>query len=134
MNSFYINGESVRKALRQLLSPVFLLILLATTLMWFASELSRQYTTEIPLHIRVEGEKYRLTAVVQGYGSTILAQRLSLNRKPAFTLEELFADPSGGITLQSLVRAIDPRLKNLTVVQIVEAPGLLPETEPTLEQ
>ncbi len=127
-----ITGDQVRKVLREALTPTFLIILAGSALMWYASRLSIEYTTEMPLSIRIDGEKYRLTAMVTGRGSVILAQRLSLKRKLNFVLDELSSRPSretpGSLTITgtSLQRAINGKISDLTVVEVIEAPEFVP--------
>ncbi len=76
-----ITADKTRKVLRQAVSPAFLVSLLCSALLWYTTRLSNEYDTDIPLNIRIDGQKYRLTATVSGRGSTILAQRLSLKRR-----------------------------------------------------
>lgn len=137
-----ITGENVRKVVREALSPTFLVIFLASALLWYTTKLSSEYTAEMPLTIRIDGQKYRLTAIVSGRGSTILAQRMSLKRKLNLTLEELSPRPSRGIlgaltiAPPSLQNAINGKMSDdLRVVQIVDAPEFIPPAveEPELE-
>ncbi len=130
---FNITREGVRGVLRQALSPTFLIILLGATLSWYASKLSSEYTTEIPFGIRIDGQKYRLTAVVSGRGSVILAQRMSLKHKLRFTLDELSARDSrttlGASTISrpSLQNAINGKISgDIRIVQVTEAPEFVP--------
>ncbi|MDR2883142.1 MAG: hypothetical protein LBU98_05130 [Alistipes sp.] len=128
-----IFAEKTRKVIRQALSPTFLVCLLCSALLWYASRLNNEYDTEIPLNIRIDGQKYRLTATVSGRGSTILAQRLALKRRLSFTLDELSPRPSrqtlGALAIAptSLQRAINGKITNLTVVQVIDAPDFVPE-------
>ncbi len=128
-----IFAEKTRKVLRQALSRTFLVCLLCSAVLWYAGRLNSEYDTEIPLNIRIDGQKYRLTATVTGRGSTILAQRLSLKRRLSFTLDELSPRPSrqnlGALTIAptSLQRAINSKITDLTVVQVIDAPEFIPE-------
>lgn len=131
-----ITGEAVRKAIREMLSPTFLLILSGVTLFWFASRLNIQYPTEMSLSIRIDGEKYRFDAIVSGRGSAIMARRLSLKRRPDFTLEELSYRRSnetpGALTMNkvSLQRATNNKINDpdFTIVEVVDAPEFIPPT------
>lgn len=131
-----ITGDKVRRVLQQALSPTFLFILLASALLWYTSKLSHQYDTELPLGIRIDGQKYRLTAIVSGRGSAILAQRLSLKRKLSFTLDELSPRPSrttlGALTIApaSLQKAINGKISDLVVVEVIDAPEFIPSAAP----
>jgi hypothetical protein len=128
----HITGEQVRKVLREALTPTFLVILAGSTLVWYASRLSGEYTTGMPLSIRIDGEKYRLTATVTGRGSAILAQKLSLKRRLSFTLDELSSRPSretpGALTItgSSLKTAINGKISDLSLVEVTSAPEFIP--------
>jgi hypothetical protein len=128
----HITGEQVRKVLREAFTPTFLVILAGSALVWYASRLSGEYTTEMPLSIRIEGERYRLTATVTGRGSAILAQKLSLKRRLDFALDELSSRPSrevaGALTItgSSLKAAINGKISDLTLVDVTEAPEFTP--------
>ena len=127
-----IIAEKTRNVLRQALSRTFLVCLLCSAVLWYASRLNNEYDTEIPINIRIDGQKYRLTATVTGRGSIILAQRLSLKRRLSFTLDELSPRPSrqtlGALTIAptSLQRAINSKNTGLTVVQVIDAPEFIP--------
>ncbi len=137
-----VNVERIRSLLREIASPTFLIILLGAALLWYTSKLSGQYVTEIPMHIRIDGEKYRLTAIVEGRGSAITAQRLALKRKLNFTLDELSPRPSrktlGAFTIapSALQNAINGKITALRIVQVMEAPEFIPpgvEAKPETE-
>ncbi len=139
---FNITKEGVRGVIRQALSPTFLIILFGSALSWYASNLSNEYTTEIPLGIRIDGEKYRLTAEVSGRGSAILGQRLSLKRKLNFSIDDLSPRQSrttlGAFTIPrpSLQNAINSEISGLRIVQVTDAPDFMPpdvEVEKPLE-
>ncbi len=127
-----ITGESVQKVLRQAISPTFLTMLLIAALLWYTSKLSDVYDYEMPLNIRIDGQKYRLTAIVKGRGSSILAQQLSLKRRLNFTLDELSPRKSrqtiGALTISptSLQGAINGKISDLSIVQVVDAPEFVP--------
>ncbi len=139
---FNITGESIRKVAREALSPTFLFILLGAALLWYTSKLSYEYTTEMPIGIRIDGQKYRLTAIVKGRGSSILAQRLSLKSRLTFTIDELASRRSNEtpgaliITPTSLQNAINGKIKDLEITQVIAAPEFMPpaaEADPDAE-
>lgn len=123
-----INKESLKKLLGHALSPVFLVLLLSSFVLWYTTKLGKEYDTEMPLNIRIDGQKYRVTAQVHGKGSTLLAQRLSLKSKINLKLDELSVRPSPDdpnvliITPASLVKAIDAKTNDIKVVQITDMP------------
>lgn len=87
----------------------------------------------MPLKVRIDGQKYRITAKVSGRGSIIVAQRLSLKSPLNLSLSELSSRSSREtpgaliITPASLQRAINNVINELKVTQIIEAPEFIPE-------
>lgn len=130
-----INKDKVKKVLQQALSPAFLIILLGSFLLWYMTKLSYEYTTEMPLNVRIDGQKYRVTAVVNGRGSVLMAQKLSLKSKINLKTEDLTVRKSKDnpdaftITPSSLQKAIDAKTNDLKVVQIIDAPDFIPVPE-----
>jgi hypothetical protein len=130
-----IIGDRTRNVLRQALSPTFLLILLGSALLWYTSKLSYEYTTDMPLGIRIDGQRYRLTATVKGRGSNIIAQRLSMKSRLVFTLDELASrrstDTPGAliITPTSLQNAINGKINDLQIMQVTDAPLFVPRAD-----
>ncbi len=127
-----ITGDSVRKVAREALSPTFIFILLSSALLWYTSKLSHEYTTDIPLGIRIDGQKYRIAVTIRGRGSHIMAQRLSLKSRLGFTLDELSSRRStetpGALIIAktSLQNAINSKINDLVIVQVTEAPEFTP--------
>jgi hypothetical protein len=136
---FGINGDALKKSLKQLVSPIFLLILLGSCLLWYATKLNHEYTTDMPLNVRIDGQKYRLTATVTGRGSVIVAQKLSLKRRLELTLDELSVrrsrETEGAlvITPASLQRSINSKIKDLKIDHVVDAPEFIPAPKPEPE-
>jgi len=131
----YTVGERARRMVRQMLSPTFLVILLTAAVMWYTSKLSTTYDTEMGLDIRIDGQKYRVTAIVSGRGTAILARKLSLKRAQNFTLDELLARRSrtnvGAYTFApaSLQKAINDRMgDDFVIVSVTDAPEFVPHS------
>ncbi len=139
-NKFKINRETLKKVVQQALSPAFLIILLGSFLLWYMTKLSHDYNNvEMPLNVRIDGQRYRVTAVVNGRGSVLMAQRLALKGKINLKMDELTARKSKEnpdaltITPASLQRAIDAKTSEIKVTQIVDAPDFIPAPEPEKE-
>jgi hypothetical protein len=129
-------GDRLRRTIRRMLSPTFLAILLSAATLWYASKLNRSYDTEMALDIRIDGQKYRLTTIVTGRGSAILARKLSLKRAPRFTLEELSPRTSrkdvGAYSFApaSLQKAINDKTvdDDFVVISVTDAPEFVPQS------
>ncbi len=128
-----INRDSLKKLVQQALSPAFLVILLGSFLLWYMTKLSYEYTTEMPLNVRIDGQKYRVTAIVHGRGSVLMAQKLLLKGKLNLKMDDLSVRQSKNdphaltITPASLQRAINSEIKDLDVTQVIDAPDFVPE-------
>jgi hypothetical protein len=127
--------ERIRGIVRQALSPTFLIIVMCAAVLWYISKLGGEYTTEMEMTIRIDGQKYRPTVIITGRGSAILAQQLSLKSRLAFTLEELSPRPSretlGALTITpaSLAKAINGKITDLTIMQVTNAPEFTPPSD-----
>ena len=62
-------------------TPLFLVMLGLSFVLWYVSKLQYSYTAEVPVVVRVEGDRHRVTCVVQGSGHNILSARY-FKRKP----------------------------------------------------
>ncbi len=134
LRKFDINKESIKKVVQHALSPAFLIILLGSFLLWYMTKLSYDYNNvEMPLNVRIDGQKYRVTAVVNGRGSVLMAQKLSLKSKINLKMDELTVRKSKDnpdaltITPASLQKAIDAKTSEIKVTQIIDAPDFIPE-------
>lgn len=129
----YINRERITKIIKQALSPAFLIILLGSFLLWYTSKLNYEYTTEMPMNVWIDGQKYRITAMVNGRGTSLMAQKLSLKSRVNLKLDELSTrrsedDPDAlTITAASLQKAINSKISDLRIVEIIEASAFTPE-------
>ena len=62
-------------------TPLFLVMLGLSFELWYVSKLQYSYTAEVPVVVSVEGDRHRVTCVVQGSGHNILSARY-FKRKP----------------------------------------------------
>lgn len=133
-----INKETFRRLLKHALSPVFLVLLLSSFVLWFTTQLGIVYDTEIPINIRIDGQKYRITADVRAKGSTLMAQRLSLKSKISLKSSELTAkpspdDPAWLIVDEGALRAlVNSKTSDLEIKKITTLPAIpadVPEEE-----
>ena len=52
--------------LRRYVSPVFLALLVASFILWYIAKLNYTYTTEQPFTVNVDGERFKVSCVVEG--------------------------------------------------------------------
>ncbi len=60
------------KVVRQYVSPIFMLFILAASLLWYIAKLSYTYTTDIELKVKLEDNTYITKCVVEGVGTNLL--------------------------------------------------------------
>ncbi len=128
--------DKLRNVLKHVLSPVFLGLLAVSFMLWYIIKLSYTYTTEMPINILVDGQKLRVTCVVQGQGSTL--QRFRMFSRINVKRSELAVSPSPDnpdmlvISPQSLEKAISVKSNDFKILSITDIP-LLPVATGTEE-
>lgn len=123
--------ESVFNWLRRYISPVFLALLVASFILWYIAKLNYTYTTEQPVHVNVNGQRFKVSCVVEGVGTNLFGYRVYMNRRLRIPLTELKYTPSTKegrgdylkIDSLSLHSAISVRLSDIKVISI----GAVPE-------
>lgn len=112
--------------IRSYVSPVFVVLLVASFVLWYLAKLSYTYTTEQNLTINIDGEKVRVCCVIEGIGSNLLGYRLNGEKTLRIPLKELKyrwstdEETHGCIELnaQSLQDAIATRCSDIKIVSI----------------
>lgn len=122
-----------RKFFRQLLSPVFLTLLFASFVLWYVSKLSYTYTTEMPVNVRIDGRRLRVMCVVEGRGTALWGQRMSLRNRINIKSSELKMTPAASapyvlIDSASLGKALTLKASdgNFRIISITEIPEFNP--------
>lgn len=67
--------ETVRNLfakLRRYVSPVFVMLLVASFMLWYISKLNYTYTAEFDVKVNVDGERITVPCVVEGLGTNLL--------------------------------------------------------------
>ncbi len=112
--------------IRSHVSPVFMVLLVASFVLWYLAKLNYTYTTEQNMTINVDGEKVRVCCVIEGLGSNLLGYRLNREKNLKIPLSELKyrwatnEEMQGCIELnpQSLQDAIATRCSDIKIVSI----------------
>lgn len=81
------------KFFRSRVSTAFLVSLGLSFIFWYSGKLQYTYTTEMPLNVILEGEKYRVTCVVEGTGHSILSARYFERRTVKLNSSEVVVIP-----------------------------------------
>jgi len=125
------------KWLHRYVSPVFLVMLVASFILWYIAKLSYTYTTEYTVSINTDGEKYKVSCIFEGIGTNLVGYHTNLGKSVRIPLSELkyrrsreeghegmlIIDPS------SLQQAIAVRFSDVKVTSIGAIPEIpVPET------
>lgn len=125
--------ESVFRYLRRYISPVFFVLLLASFILWYIAKLNYTYTTELPLQVNVDGEKFRVSCVVEGVGTNLFGYRVYMSKRLRVPLSELkyttVSTEEGEphylkIDSMSLHNALTVRLSDIKVISVGSVPEI----------
>lgn len=116
--------------LMQYTSPVFLMLILLSTVMWYVAKLSYTYTTQIPIDVSVEDNHFRVYCMMEGSGYRLFAHRYILNDEVRLSLSDIEYAPSikdkdlYTINQFSLQNAISTRKNDIRVISIGDIPEM----------
>ena len=124
--------------LKRYVSPVFLVMLVASFILWYISKLTYTYTSEYTVSINTDGEKYKVTCIFEGVGNNLVGYHTNLGKSVRIPLSELKYKRSreegheGMILIDphSLQQAIAVRFSDVKVVSVGTIPEIqMPEKE-----
>ena len=124
--------------LKSYISPVFIMLLVASFTLWYIAKLNYNYTTELDVKIRIGDSRFSVPCVVEGKGTNLFGYVLSTSRLniPLSELEysvmrevtELSSVPSDKMRLhlkpESLKNAISVRLSDINIRSIGSIPDI----------
>ena len=70
-------------------SSVFVVMLVASFVLWYLSKLNYTYTTEHDVEVSVEGESVDVCCVIEGLGTNLLGYKINRRTKLRVPLSEL---------------------------------------------
>lgn len=125
--------ENLLNRMHRYVSPVFLVLLVASFILWYIAKLNYTYTTEQVVRVSVDGVPFEVTCVVEGVGTNLFGYRVYMNKRLRIPLSELKYKPSheegheGKIVIEphSLQNAISVRFSDIKVASI----GAVPEID-----
>lgn len=129
--------KQLLQKIRHYISPVYVVLFVASFILWFIAKLSYTYTTEQTFRVNVGGEKFAVTCVVEGVGTNLFGYRVYHNRNLRIPLDELRAGCSteegsvGMLTIDpaSLRNAIAVRCTDIKIISIGDVPNINPPTK-----
>ncbi len=128
--------ENLLKWLHRYVSPVFLVMLVASFILWYIAKLSYTYTTEYTVSINTDGEKYKVSCIFEGVGTNLVSYHTNFGKSVRIPLSELKYKRSREegheqmliIDPQSLQHAIAVRFSDVKVASIGAVPEIpMPE-------
>lgn len=131
--------ENFLRRWRHYVSPVFLMLLVASFILWYIAKLGYTYTTEQELRVNVDGEVFHVSCVVEGLGTNLFGYKVYAKKTLRIPLSELQYELLGSgdgteriaIDPHSLQHAISVRISDIKVVSIGNIPEIeLPEETP----
>lgn len=120
-------GKALFENIKRRITPAFLATLVLALIFWYSGKLQYTYTAEVPVSVVIEGERHRVTCVVEGTGHNILSARYFKRKTIKVKHGELEMLPVEGVSdtysvspasLQNLISVRNPSLKVLSVSQL----------------
>ncbi|MBQ5619999.1 MAG: hypothetical protein IIU94_03400 [Alistipes sp.] len=124
--------EKIVAWVRRTVSPVFVMLLVASFILWYIAKLSYTYTTDQTMRLNVEGNEFKITCVVEGVGTNLFGYRVYHDKVLRIPLSELrtktsYEEDTYGMLIiepQSLHNAISVRCTDIKIVSIGDVPAL----------
>jgi hypothetical protein len=123
--------------IRRAISPVYMVLLCASFLLWYILKLQYTYTTNFSVLVNVDGERLRVPCVVEGKGTNLLGYRVYARKELKIPLSDLkysveYDRGDSGELLgswysldpQSVQSAISVRFSDIKVISIGDIPSL----------
>ena len=122
--------DRLRKFFGSYRSPVFLALLFASFVLWYISKLDYDYTTEMPVTVRIDGKKFRVECVVKGKGHRLFAHKFYMSNRVDLKWDDVEISPSSVnpqavvISPYSLQEAISARNSDIVILSIGPVPEI----------
>ena len=125
-------------AMKRYISPVFIMLLVASFTLWYIAKLNYNYTTELNVKVRIGNQKFEVPCVVEGKGTNLFGYVISTSRLN-IPLEELeytvicevtqLGDDTNNqqklhLQSESLKNAISIRLSDINIRSVVSIPDI----------
>ena len=124
--------------LKSYISPVFIMLFVASFTLWYIAKLNYNYTTELDVKIRIGSNRFSVPCVVEGKGTNLFGYVISTSRLniPLSELEytvmrevtELGTAPNDNLRLhlnqESLKNTISVRLSDINIRSVGDIPDI----------
>ncbi len=117
---------------RGYVSPLFMLMLAASFILWYIAKLGYTYTTDQKVRLDIDGVPVEITCVVEGLGTNLFGYRAYMRRHHSVSLSDLkyhISDEEGHegkiiIDPKSLQDLISIKYSDIKVVAISDIPEI----------
>ncbi len=118
-----IASQSLPHRVKRWISPIFIMMLLASFILWYISKLSYSYTTELEVNVEIEQQPLEVRCVVEGVGTNLFGYKIKGGEDIDVPIEELrydVVDSMGVVVLNenSLSTAISVRFSDIKIISI----------------
>ncbi len=145
MKKVFVSIKKFFAQLRRYISPVFVMLLVASFMLWYISKLNYTYTTEFDVKINIDGKRIVVPCVVEGVGTNLLGYFFTARKvnvplselqfdkvREAEPIHELGAEASFvekiRIRPTSLQNAISVRFSDIKIISVGNVPDMeIPE-------
>jgi hypothetical protein len=124
----------VKLNLKKYVSPIFLVLLFISLVLWYLTKLSYDYIATVPIQVEIENNRFRVECVAEGQGYRILAHRLFKQTPVNVRFTDLQSTPSVIsadhyiINPHSLQSAISLNNGDLRIISVGEIPEIVIKT------
>ncbi len=132
--------KAIDTFLRNSVSPVFVLLLFASFVLWYIAKLDYDYTTNIPVRDNLDGYKFKVECTAEGRGSALFAHRFNMVDKTRLTFTRVLHAPlatdSCEIVLSpsSLMNAIATTYPDIRILSIGIIPNIRIDQQEVVEE
>ncbi len=117
---------------RRSVSPVFMVLLVASIILWYISKLNYTYTTDQLVRLDIDGIPAEVTCVVEGKGTNLVGYRVYVSKRLHLELADLKFTRSTEeghedkliLDEESLRNAISLKLSDIKVMSIRNVPEI----------
>ncbi|MBR2932387.1 MAG: hypothetical protein IKC30_06605 [Rikenellaceae bacterium] len=127
MSKFF---KAIDNFFRNSVSPIFMLLLFASFVLWYITKLDYNYTTYIPVRVNLDGYKFKVECTAEGRGSDLMAHRFHMVDRTKLTFSRVTHAPmvtdSCEIVLSpsSLMNAIATTYPDIRILSIGIVPNI----------
>ena len=121
---------------RRYISPVFVMLFVASFILWYIAKLSYTYTTDYVAKLNIDGRQMDVPCVIEGLGTNLLnykyklgSKRIRIGMDELDYRVELSEDSVRVVRINplSLQNALSVRISDIKIISIGEVPAF-PET------